>query len=140
VSTRIKPRLYIGLQLRITVFLRALEYFSGILFLTTNRVTTFDPAVLDRMVLVIEYKFPNGDMKKKISKNAIAKLNERFQLDSKALASYEAMDDSGIVADLNPQDATVEGGKSGTTQKRLVPYDWSGREIVSGMYIHKEAR
>src|SRR5215469_7611070 len=37
------------------VFLRRLEYYSGILFLTTNRISTFDTAFQSRIHLTIHY-------------------------------------------------------------------------------------
>ena len=37
------------------VFLRALEYYEGIMFLTTNRVHAFDPAFKSRIHLTIYY-------------------------------------------------------------------------------------
>ncbi|MCO5596490.1 hypothetical protein L7F22_050553 [Adiantum nelumboides] len=37
------------------VFLRVLEYHKGIMFLTTNRVTAFDDAILSRTTLAISY-------------------------------------------------------------------------------------
>ncbi|KAL4923408.1 ATP-binding protein [Aspergillus undulatus] len=39
----------------VTVFLRKLEYYEGVLFLTTNRVMEFDEAVLSRIHLKIKY-------------------------------------------------------------------------------------
>lgn len=39
----------------ISVFLRELEHFDGILFLTTNRMQTFDPAILSRIHLPLRY-------------------------------------------------------------------------------------
>jgi SpoVK/Ycf46/Vps4 family AAA+-type ATPase len=39
----------------VSVFLRLLEYFKGVLFLTTNRVATFDAAFQSRIHLVINY-------------------------------------------------------------------------------------
>ncbi|BBN14035.1 hypothetical protein MPTK1_6g08350 [Marchantia polymorpha subsp. ruderalis] len=38
------------------VFLRLLEYYRGVLFLTTNRVTTFDEAFLSRISMFLNYK------------------------------------------------------------------------------------
>jgi hypothetical protein len=38
-----------------TVFLRALEYFKGILFITTNRVGTFDDAFISRIHVSLYY-------------------------------------------------------------------------------------
>ena len=40
----------------VTVFLRVLEQFSGIMFLTTNRVETFDPAFQSRIHISLEYQ------------------------------------------------------------------------------------
>ena len=39
----------------VSVFLRKLEYYEGILFLTTNRVTTFDEAIASRVHLPLRY-------------------------------------------------------------------------------------
>lgn len=39
----------------VSVFLRVLEYYSGILFLTTNRVGTFDPAFRSRIHMSFFY-------------------------------------------------------------------------------------
>lgn len=42
------------------VFLRLLEYYGGILFLTTNRVTVVDDAILSRTTAHIRYRVPSG--------------------------------------------------------------------------------
>ncbi|KIH94526.1 hypothetical protein SPBR_05630 [Sporothrix brasiliensis 5110] len=39
----------------VSVFLRALEYFRGVLFLTTNRVETFDDAFTSRIHVALHY-------------------------------------------------------------------------------------
>lgn len=39
----------------VSVFLRLLEYFQGILFLTTNRVETFDEAFQSRIHIALRY-------------------------------------------------------------------------------------
>ena len=39
----------------VSIFLRTLEYFQGILFLTTNRVETFDEAMQSRIHIAIRY-------------------------------------------------------------------------------------
>ncbi|RSL64478.1 hypothetical protein CEP54_004705 [Fusarium duplospermum] len=43
----------------ISIFLRLLEYYQGVMFLTTNRVSSFDPAFESRIHLTIHY--PNLD-------------------------------------------------------------------------------
>jgi SpoVK/Ycf46/Vps4 family AAA+-type ATPase len=39
----------------VSVFLRALEYFPGLLFLTTNRGGTFDEAILSRVHVILHF-------------------------------------------------------------------------------------
>lgn len=39
----------------VSVFLRTLEYFGGIMFLTTNRVGDFDEAILSRISVALKY-------------------------------------------------------------------------------------
>ena len=39
----------------VSVFLRELEYYKGVLFLTTNRVNSFDPAIMSRIHLPLKY-------------------------------------------------------------------------------------
>jgi hypothetical protein len=39
----------------VAVFLRALEYYEGIMFLTTNRIDSFDPAFKSRIHLSLKY-------------------------------------------------------------------------------------
>ncbi|KAI1084864.1 P-loop containing nucleoside triphosphate hydrolase protein [Whalleya microplaca] len=39
----------------VSIFLRILEYFSGVMFLTTNRITSFDPAFQSRIHLALKY-------------------------------------------------------------------------------------
>jgi len=40
-------------------FLRTLEYFSGLLFMTTNRVDDVDDAILSRCIAKIQYEIPS---------------------------------------------------------------------------------
>lgn len=42
-------------------FLRTLEYFSGLLFMTTNRVDDIDDAILSRCIAVIDFQPPGPD-------------------------------------------------------------------------------
>ena len=41
------------------VFLRVLEYFNGLLFLTTNRVDDIDEAIISRCIALIRYQQPS---------------------------------------------------------------------------------
>ena len=56
----------VGRNALVSIFLRLLEYFQGILFLTTNRVETFDPAFQSRIHVALRY----GDLTTK-AKNSV---------------------------------------------------------------------
>lgn len=42
-------------------FLRTLEYFDGLMFMTTNRANNIDDAILSRAAAIIDYKVPDID-------------------------------------------------------------------------------
>lgn len=48
------------------VFLRVLEYFNGLLFLTTNRVDDIDEAIVSRCIAMIKYHAPNREDRHRI--------------------------------------------------------------------------
>lgn len=51
------------------VFLRVLEYYGGILILTTNRVGSFDEAFKSRIQVALRYPDPDPSFRKKIWQN-----------------------------------------------------------------------
>ncbi|KKY25123.1 putative aaa family atpase [Phaeomoniella chlamydospora] len=56
------------------IFLRLLEYFQGILFLTTNRVETFDDAFQSRIHVALRYGELDFNAKKQVWKMFIEKI------------------------------------------------------------------
>ncbi|KAJ7651008.1 AAA family ATPase [Roridomyces roridus] len=58
----------------VSVFLRLLEYYQGILFLTTNRVNTFDPAFQSRIHMALKYENLEADARKQLWKDFLSKL------------------------------------------------------------------
>ncbi|OCK77897.1 P-loop containing nucleoside triphosphate hydrolase protein [Lepidopterella palustris CBS 459.81] len=50
----------------VAVFLRQLEYFQGILFLTSNRVQVFDRAIRSRIHLALQYHAPNLSRRRRL--------------------------------------------------------------------------
>ena len=48
------------------VFLRVLEYFNGLLFMTTNRVDDIDEAIISRCIAMIRYSAPDHADRSKI--------------------------------------------------------------------------
>lgn len=50
----------------VSVFLRELEHYEGIMFLTTNRIQSFDPAILSRIHLPLRYGPLNREARKEV--------------------------------------------------------------------------
>ncbi|KAK1706643.1 hypothetical protein BDP67DRAFT_547794 [Colletotrichum lupini] len=66
----------------VSVFLRALEYYDGILILTTNRVGTFDEAFKSRIQLALRYQRLEAYQRKQIWKNFFERLKSIGEEDS----------------------------------------------------------
>jgi hypothetical protein len=60
----------------VSIFLRLLEYFQGILFLTTNRVETFDDAFQSRIHIALRY----GELSTKAKKSVFKLFIERVRV------------------------------------------------------------
>ena len=60
----------------VSVFLRVLEYYEGILILTSNRVGTFDEAFKSRIQLSLHYENLTRGQRAKIWKNFLNRLRE----------------------------------------------------------------
>jgi hypothetical protein len=56
----------IAMNAVVGVFLRVLEYFNGLLFLTTNRVDDIDEAIVSRCIALIRYYPPDGEARRRI--------------------------------------------------------------------------
>ncbi|KAI1138061.1 P-loop containing nucleoside triphosphate hydrolase protein [Hypoxylon sp. FL0543] len=80
----------------VATFLKRLEYFSGIMFLTTNRVRVFDEAMLSRVHLALEYEAPGSEMRRLIWTRNLAMI-PRSELDFDLDRELDEM----LVADFN---------------------------------------
>ena len=58
------------------VFLRVLEYFNGLLFLTTNRIDDIDEAIVSRCIALIRFHAPDAEARQRIWKV----MSEQFAL------------------------------------------------------------
>lgn len=67
----------IAMNAVVGVFLRVLEYFNGLLFLTTNRVDDIDEAIVSRCIALIKYYPPDTDARRRIWQVMV----EQFGLD-----------------------------------------------------------
>jgi len=61
----------------VAVFLRHLEYFSGIVFLTTNRIHVFDAAMKSRVHLALGYSAPDLDSRRRIWRHNLLHTNHQ---------------------------------------------------------------
>ncbi|KIW43165.1 uncharacterized protein PV06_04300 [Exophiala oligosperma] len=59
----------------VSIFLRLIEYYAGILFLTTNRLTEFDEAFQSRIHLTVHFKLLDDVMRAAIWKNLLSRFD-----------------------------------------------------------------
>lgn len=85
----------------VSIFLRQLEYFQGILFLTTNRVETFDDAFQSRIHIALRYDALDMRAKKTIFKMFVERARAQQKTDKDSISFSEADYDSLARHDLN---------------------------------------
>lgn len=73
----------------VSIFLRLLEYFQGILFLTTNRVETFDDAFQSRIHIALRYNELNQKARKAVWTMFLDKVKNMEGLDAVAFTDYD---------------------------------------------------
>ncbi|KAF2136099.1 uncharacterized protein K452DRAFT_238072 [Aplosporella prunicola CBS 121167] len=73
----------------VSIFLRLLEYFQGILFLTTNRVETFDDAFQSRTHIGLRYEELSTQAKRDIWRMFLRKVHE---MDGTATVDFKPSD------------------------------------------------
>ncbi len=56
-------------------FLRTLEYFNGLLFMTTNRIQDVDDAILSRCIATIQYETPSKEDAVRLWKSLTSQFN-----------------------------------------------------------------
>jgi len=79
----------------VSVFLRVLEYYSGILFLTTNRVSTFDDAFKSRIHIPIRYTELTVESRMQIWRNFCNDVPGGVDIDEKGLRRLAEIDLNG---------------------------------------------
>ncbi len=77
----------------VSIFLRVLEYYEGILFLTSNRVNTFDDAFKSRIHVPLKYNDLTTSSRKQIWKNFLDKTDGEVDLSEK---EYDALAQASI--------------------------------------------
>lgn len=96
----------------VSVFLRALEYYRGVLFLTTNRVQSFDGAFLSRIHVALHYKTLRDEDRERIWTQNF----DRLQRDSNGLVH-----------------TSVAARDFVWTSREVRRLKWNGREIRNAM-------
>ncbi|CAZ80006.1 unnamed protein product [Tuber melanosporum] len=76
----------------VSIFLRLLEYFQGILFLTTNRVETFDDAFQSRIHVALRYNELTFKAKVKIWKMFLEMVRVKYGEDAPEVLSQEEIE------------------------------------------------
>ncbi|KAH8761084.1 AAA family ATPase [Diaporthe sp. PMI_573] len=84
----------------VSVFLRVLEYYEGILVLTTNRVGTFDEAFKSRILLSLHYEKLTKGQRRKIWRGFINHLEDTHRDASSNGKDSRGEHDGGSSADL----------------------------------------
>ncbi|KAI1329343.1 P-loop containing nucleoside triphosphate hydrolase protein [Xylariaceae sp. FL0255] len=105
----------------VSTFLRALEYYRGVLFLTTNRVQAFDSAFLSRIHVSLHYKNLRDEDRERIWATKI----ERLESESKGAVRFSTTARDLLLG--NP------GSSSKVLAERLRSLKWNGREIRNSM-------
>jgi hypothetical protein len=96
----------------VSVFLRLTEYYQGILFLTTNRVETFDEAFQSRIHMGIRYENLPAKARKKIWMHHVGKVEkmgreaeeEREKKDAKSKTNEEVVKEKEVVKPFSEAD------------------------------------
>ncbi|KAB5578518.1 ATPase [Coniochaeta sp. 2T2.1] len=96
----------------VSIFLRALEYYKGVLFLTTNRVAAFDSAFTSRIHVALHYKKLTDEDRMRVWMNNF----ERLERDSGGKCFV-------------PQSARQFAYES----EEVKDLRWNGREIRNGL-------
>lgn len=96
----------------VSVFLRALEYYRGLLIITTNRVQSFDGAFLSRIHVALHYKNLRDEDRERIWANNFDRLDR---------------DSSGNVR------VSVAAREFVWTSREVRSLKWNGREIRNAM-------
>lgn len=79
----------------VSIFLRTLEYYEGILFLTTNRVSNMDAAFQSRIHVSMAYPNLTASARRKIWANFLAMSQQKSDISEKDLDALAGIDLNG---------------------------------------------
>ncbi|KAF2748329.1 P-loop containing nucleoside triphosphate hydrolase protein [Sporormia fimetaria CBS 119925] len=79
----------------VSIFLRVLEYYEGTMFLTTNRVSTFDPAFQSRIHISLDYPELSLESRETVWKNFLESSAQDHTITKSQLKSLTRMNLNG---------------------------------------------
>ncbi|KAL5118601.1 hypothetical protein ACEQ8H_003452 [Pleosporales sp. CAS-2024a] len=79
----------------VSIFLRVLEYYEGTMFLTTNRVQTFDPAFQSRIHISLDYQQLSIESRKTVWSNFLDNSAQEHTISAAQLKELARMDLNG---------------------------------------------
>lgn len=79
----------------VSIFLRVLEYYEGTMFLTTNRVQTFDPAFQSRIHISLDYQELSVESRKTVWSNFLDSSSQEHTIDATELMELARMNMNG---------------------------------------------
>lgn len=117
----------------VSIFLRVLEYYEGIMFLTTNRVQTFDAAFQSRIHISLDYKELDQRSRKTVwqnflSQHDVAQAAAR-EKPLKALASAAKATKNIITEQADGVDEAAEKEAQALHYKRTLPHNISQKDL-----------
>ncbi|KAF2090451.1 P-loop containing nucleoside triphosphate hydrolase protein, partial [Saccharata proteae CBS 121410] len=101
----------------VSVFLRQLEYYTGILFLTTNRVGDIDRAFKSRIHVTLEYKPLDRNTTLEIYRLRIKRVRAKYAARNRKLKIKE--------------EEIIEWAKKHYKKSKLERRQWNGRQIFN---------
>ncbi|KAK4201930.1 hypothetical protein QBC40DRAFT_48233 [Triangularia verruculosa] len=111
----------------VSVFLRVLEYYDGILILTSNRVGTFDEAFKSRIHLAIHYDNLNVPQRRRIWRNFLARLKD---IDGESIDFEDINDNLGEFARMEMNGRSIRNAI--TTARQLAKHK---KEVVNSSHL-----
>ncbi|KAJ5692483.1 hypothetical protein N7462_001906 [Penicillium macrosclerotiorum] len=119
----------------VSVFLRILEYYNGILFLTTNRVGTLDEAFRSRIHVKLYYPPLSEKQTKEIWKMNLKQLNK---IENERLKNIQSRGSSDTLKELPlkvEEESILEFAVSYWRQHQHGKGRWNGRQIRNAFQI-----
>ncbi|KIJ30964.1 hypothetical protein M422DRAFT_186501, partial [Sphaerobolus stellatus SS14] len=117
----------------VAVFLHHLEYYQGILILTTNRITTYDPAVKSRIQLTLNFKNLSESGRRALWEKFMEKAREKAQERAQEKAQEKTRERAPERAPENESKSPYP--KLGPPSRSITKLPYNGREIKNTVQL-----